>query len=127
MEIEIKNGLKDLKSRLSDLGYVNVDAYFAIDFLGDGCCIKIGRRSSAALGSPETNYFAKGDTFAECMRDANEHIDGLPFIGDVRRKEFTAALARLIEMGREIGIEEGFVNPLSDMMKKLSTNIIEGK
>jgi len=127
MEIEIKNAMTGLRDRLSGLGYVTPDAWFSIGFLGENCCIKIGRRSSAAFGSPETNHYAHGESFAECLEKANEHIDALPPVGDVRRKEFTVALANLIEMGREIGIEDGLVNPLSDMMRKLSTNIIEAK
>ena len=129
MEIEqvIKQELTGLTKSLSDLGYVTPDAYFTIGFFNDRCTIRMAYKSSAAFGAPEKSHYSHGDTFAECLADAKKHIAGMPSVFEVRRKDFTVALASLIEMGRDIGIEEGFVNPLADMMKKLSTNIIEGK
>jgi hypothetical protein len=129
MEIEqiIKKELDSLTRSLNELGYVTPDAYFTIGFFNEDCTIRVQYKSSSAFGAPEKNYYAHGNTFADCLADAKAHIVGMPSIADVRRKDFTVALANLIEMGRDIGIEEGFVNPLADMMKKLSTNIIEEK
>ena len=37
------------------------------------------------------------------------------------------SLGRLIDQGRDIGIEVDFLNPLTAMMKKLATNALEDK
>ena len=41
-------------------------------------------------------------------------------------ESFIAQLGRLIDNGRDVGIKVEVLNPLTAMMEKLSTNIIEG-
>ena len=52
------------------------------------------------------------------------YIANLPSITDARRDAFIAAVGKLIDQGRDIGIEVDFLNPLTDMMTKLSSNIL---
>lgn len=52
-------------------------------------------------------------------------IEGLKSVEEQDRDDFRAKLARLIDEGREIGIETDFVNPLEETMKRLSENAIE--
>ena len=42
----------------------------------------------------------------------------------MKKKDFITAMGRLIDQGRDIGMEVEFMNPLTEMMGKLSTNII---
>ena len=42
-------------------------------------------------------------------------------------EQFTAALGRLIDQGRDLGIEVDFLNPLTQMMERLATNALEDK
>lgn len=119
--------LEGLCKLISDRGYSLPRSYFAINFFGEKCSISIGYRSSTAVGAPESNQFFHGESFDDCLKEAEVFISEMKTVEDVRRKDFIVALANLMEMGREIGIEEGFINPLEVMMKKMSTNIIEGK
>ena len=43
---------------------------------------------------------------------------------DAKKEAFIAAVGRLIDQGRDIGIDIEYMNPLTEMMGKLSTNII---
>ena len=64
------------------------------------------------------------DGFKGLLRDIESNIAVLPSIEDAKRNAFIAAVGRLIDQGKEIGIQVDFLNPLTEMMAKLSTNII---
>lgn len=48
----------------------------------------------------------------------------LPTVEEAKAADFQKQLVKLVQYGRDVGIETDFLNPLEDMMKKLSTNII---
>ena len=63
----------------------------------------------------------------EVLKDAHDWVDAIPTAGERAHKAFTESLGRLIDQGRDIGIEVDFLNPLTAMMKKLATNALEDK
>ena len=60
--------------------------------------------------------FAEADAWVAAIKDKATRED----------EAWTAQLGRLIDSGRAIGKDVQFLNPLTAMMEKLSTNIIEG-
>ena len=66
----------------------------------------------------------RGDTIAEALENASEILEAIPTKEDRDHAEFTRLLANVIDKGRTIGIDVDFLNPLTEMMTKLSTNII---
>lgn len=58
---------------------------------------------------------------------ANAWIDDIPSAEQRAHDAFTKSLGRLIDQGREVGIEVDFLNPLTAMMEKLATNALEDK
>lgn len=63
----------------------------------------------------------------EARMAAFDWIDAIPSEDERKHKAFTAALGRLIDQGRDVGIEVDFLNPLTAMMEKLATNALEDK
>ena len=63
----------------------------------------------------------------EWFADAHTWIDAIPTADERAHQAFTASLGRLIDQGRDIGIEVDFLNPLTAMMTKLATNALEDK
>ena len=61
------------------------------------------------------------------LLDAHTWIDAIPTADERAHQAFTASLGRLIDQGRDIGIEVDFLNPLTAMMEKLATNALEDK
>jgi hypothetical protein len=61
------------------------------------------------------------------LKDAHDWILTIPSAEQRAHDEFTKSLGRLIDQGREIGIEVDFLNPLTAMMEKLATNALEDK
>ena len=65
--------------------------------------------------------------FVKLFQDAHAWIDAIPTAEERAHQAFTASLGRLIDQGRDIGIEVDFLNPLTAMMEKLATNALEDK
>ena len=61
------------------------------------------------------------------LQEAHAWIDAIPTAEQRAHDTFTKSLGRLIDQGRDIGIEVDFLNPLTAMMTKLATNALEDK
>lgn len=61
---------------------------------------------------------------AQCITDAFTVIESLPSAEEAKRQQFMSSLAKVIDLGRENGIEVDFINPLTETMKRLSENAI---
>jgi hypothetical protein len=64
------------------------------------------------------------DGFEALIADTGEYIHGLKSVAEIQRDSFVASVGRLIDQGREIGVEVEFLNPLTAMMTKMSSNIL---
>jgi hypothetical protein len=69
-------------------------------------------------------YKAGGSHEYQFIQDAEDYINGLRSVDEIARDAFIASLGRLIDQGREVGVEVDFLNPLTALMDKLSSNII---
>ena len=68
-------------------------------------------------------YF-KGDSIENAFDKASAFIAARPTAEQARLDEFMGALGKVIDLGRQNGIEADYLNPLVASMKKLSENII---
>lgn len=75
----------------------------------------------------------QGDDGCELLRDpdpstiitdAFAFVESLPSPEEAKRQQFMTGLGKLIDLGRENGIEVDFINPLAETMKRLSENAI---
>lgn len=64
------------------------------------------------------------DGFEALLMDTEVFIFELKSVREIERDAFVASVGRLIDQGRDIGIEVEFLNPLVSMMQDLSSNII---
>jgi len=65
------------------------------------------------------------DGFDALIQDTEDYINALKSVAEIQKDAFIASVGRLIDQGRDIGIEVDFLNPLVKMMGKLSHNILE--
>lgn len=70
---------------------------------------------------------ATGDTFVEAIDAAWSVVNAIPSPEDHARAKFTQSVGAAIEAGNEAGIDMGFINPLKEMMTRLSENAITCK
>ena len=59
--------------------------------------------------------------------EAHKWVEQIPTSEERAHQAFTKALGRVIDKGRDIGIEVDFLNPLTQMMERLATNALEDK
>lgn len=60
----------------------------------------------------------------ELISAALAFINALPSAEAARLHDFMGHLGKLIDTGRDLGIEVDYLNPLTDTMKRLSENIL---
>lgn len=61
------------------------------------------------------------------MTEALAWIAQIPSQAEREHNAFVRQVGRLIDSGRDLGIDVAFLNPLTDMMTRLSENILEDK
>lgn len=65
-----------------------------------------------------------GETADEVIGKAVTFIKDLPDAKIARLHDFLGQLGKVIESGRDLGIDVDYLNPLTDTMKRLSENVI---
>jgi hypothetical protein len=61
------------------------------------------------------------------ITEAYAWVDAIPTAEEREHQAFMNQLGRLIDKGRDVGIEVDFLNPLTTIMKKLASNALEDK
>lgn len=69
-------------------------------------------------------HIFNADTIREALDKAEAFVASLPSPEEARLHEFMGALGKVIDLGRETGIDVEYVNPLTATMKKLSENVL---
>lgn len=72
----------------------------------------------------EAYEFIRGKTVTDILAKLEVFIAKLPAPEEARMKEFMSALSDVIELGRQNGIAVEFINPLTEAMQRLSSNIL---
>lgn len=123
--VEIKNACKSLENTITKKGYYNPKVDVSICWIGYDLTVHLSYRTDAhTLIIDKFIHCDVEDGFYVLISHAEDFITTLQPIVDAKRNAFIAAVGKLIEQGRDIGMEVEFLNPLTAMMEKLSTNII---
>lgn len=76
-------------------------------------------------GEPdERTEIVRDPDIREAIQSAFDLVNGLPSPEEAKRQQFMSSLAKVIDLGRENGIEVDFLNPLTETMKRLSENAL---
>lgn len=119
---QIQSRIDLLPARLTAKGIVKPTVEFRIG-ANEGMSVVTYWYGGAGYADFKSKH-CKGDTPEAALVDAEEWVASLPSIEERRRDDFMAALGKVIDMGRETGIEVDFINPLTETMKRLSENAL---
>lgn len=123
--VKIAAEIDRIEDLLGDKGYYSPVFTIRMNWIGYELSGELEVRSDAhTSGKTHFIHLSYEDGFEKLFTQAEAYIANLPSIEDANRDAFIAAVGRLIDQGKEIGIEVDFLNPLTDMMTKLSSNII---
>lgn len=123
--VEIKNACEGLEATITAKGYYMPTVTVYLNWIGYEITINIESRVDAYSGVKNEFINASYQEGFDVIFDrAKRLVSAMQPIQDAKRDAFIAAVGKLIEQGRDIGMEVEFLNPLTAMMSKLSTNII---
>ena len=74
-------------------------------------------------GDRMTEY-PSAPTVSEALDAARAIIAAMPDAETTRLNNFMGALGKVIDLGRDLGVDVDFINPLTATMKRLSENVI---
>jgi hypothetical protein len=123
---ELLSNAKRLENKILDKGYVSPSVTLKINWLSDDLSASMSYQSSSDYASAKQIFprASLEDGWEPIIKQMDDHIDALISVSEAKKKDFITAMGRLIDQGRDIGMEVEFMNPLTEMMGKLSTNII---
>jgi hypothetical protein len=122
---DIKNRCAIIERNIISKGYYNPKVDVTIAWIGyDMTCHIVYRADSYSPSMDKFIHTSCDAGFDGLFEKVDTFVAGLKPVADAKRDAFIKAVAGLIEQGRDIGMEVDFLNPLTAMMDKLSTNII---
>lgn len=120
----VKKDLEDLEQFARDHGFTSVNIYIEIHTHRQ---MSIYYSMYDPITCESLSEWSDGDTSEELIASVRKKILSFPVKEDREREQYLKHLAKTIEYGKKIGIDENFINPLELQMKRLSSNIIEHK
>lgn len=123
---ELKIECKFYEKTLLDKGYMDARVYFTVNWLYEDVVVACVSYHTGEYTKKKNEYISSKikDGWSASLSKVANFIDNLKSVEDTKRDDFIAAVGRLIDQGRDVGIEVDFLNPLTQMMEKLSSNII---
>ena len=70
-------------------------------------------------------YGDDASLISDSLVEAHVYIEGLKSKAELEHEEFMAMLGRVMDRAKDLGMDEHFINPLTDMMKRLASNALE--
>ncbi len=124
---EIYAAINPLPDKLSQKGKVRPSVDFRIE-ANAGFSITMKWAKPHVRNDWEHEYQCfLGDDFVTLVGQAEAFINDLPSAEQARLHHFMDKLGKLIDAGKDDGIEISYLNPLVESMKRLSKNIITHK
>jgi hypothetical protein len=120
---EILREITRLEKMLTDKGFAAPKIEISVGFSTRELTANVAYRAGSDV-KYQVIHIEADDGFEALIADTEDYINGLKSVAEIQKDTFIASVGRLIDQGREIGIEVDFLNPLVEMMGKLSSNIL---
>lgn len=118
---DIQGKLEQLNAALEAKGYTQAACQFHID---SGALSEFWIVVKCSAGGDSMSEYCCGETYDYVVNEADAFIRNLPSMEEKRLHNFMDGLGKLIDKGRDIGIDVEFLNPLTASMEKLSKNVL---
>ncbi len=118
---EIRARLNTMPARMAERGLRQPDAYLHVA-ANDRLIVSLTHLPDGARTSDYSSM--TGDDIHQKRDAADAWIAALPSKEETQKQEFLNQLARTIELGKDFGIADEYVNPLIAAMKRISKNAI---
>lgn len=121
---DIYAAINPLPAMLSGKGKVKPEASLSIEANAQ-MRVSLNWVKATARNNWDRDYKSfSGDTADKVVTSALEFINAMPDAKTARLHDFMMQLGKVIDSGRDLGIEVDYLNPLTETMKRLSENVI---
>lgn len=119
---EIKTTVDDLSKLMLERGCVKPRVYFEIEANARPAVQTQWYEHENGVIKLEWHF---GDSPEEILDKAETFIRQMPTKDERQRADYRKAVAAAIDLGHKFGIEDAAINPLREVMEKLSKNALE--
>lgn len=119
--------IKSLQSRLKTREFMDPEVTFSVstkDWRTTSLDLSFKVRDDSVY-TYKTFYGSLPDLTDELLAEAHAYIEGLKSKAELEHEEFMLMLGRVMDRAKDLGMDQHFINPLTDMMKRLATNALE--
>lgn len=118
---EIQRRISALNDKLIERGWQQPDCQLHIH--SGTFWVRMCADNPSGKYDDHLSEYIPSDTALEALAAAEKET--IPDATEKVKQDFVKSLGKLIDKGREIGVDVEFINPLEASMRKLSENILE--
>jgi len=125
--LELSTAIKALQTRLKSREFIDPEITLSVstkDWRTTCLDISFKVRDDSAY-TYKSFYGDDASLISDSLVEAHTYIDGLKSKAELEHEEFMAMLGRVMDRAKDMGMDEHFINPLTDMMKRLASNALE--
>ena len=117
----------EIKQELKDRDLLDPEVTWRIS-TNDWSPVSLDLQYKVRDDSLHTYKYFRGQTVGDIdnmVIEAREYIKSLKSRAELDHDEFMLMLGRVMDRAKDMGMDEHFINPLTDMMKRLASNALE--
>lgn len=125
--LELSIAVKAIQARLKSREFIDPEITLSIS-TKDWRTVCIDTSFKVRDDSTYTYRSFYGDDPAQIdkvLEEVHIYVEGLKSKTELEHEEFMAMLGRVMDRAKDLGMDEHFINPLTDMMKRLASNALE--
>jgi hypothetical protein len=124
---ELHVAIKALQARLKSRDFIDPEVTLSVSTKDwRTTCIEISFKvRDDSQYTYKSFYGDDASLISDSLVEAHVYIEGLKSKAELEHEEFMAMLGRVMDRAKDLGMDEHFINPLTDMMKRLASNALE--
>lgn len=124
---ELHVAIKALQARLKSREFIDPEVTLSVSTKDwRTTCIEVSFKvRDDSQYTYKSFYSDDASLVSDSLVEAHVYIEGLKSKAELEHEEFMAMLGRVMDRAKDLGMDEHFINPLTDMMKRLASNALE--
>jgi hypothetical protein len=125
--LELHVAIKALQARLKSRDFIDPEVTLSVSTKDwRTTCIEVSFKvRDDSQYTYKSFYGDDASLISDSLVEAHVYIEGLKSKAELEHEEFMAMLGRVMDRAKDLGMDEHFINPLTDMMKRLASNALE--
>jgi hypothetical protein len=125
--LELHVAIKALQARLKARDFIDPEVSLAVSTKDwRTTCLEVSFKvRDDSQYTYKSFYGDDASLISDSLVEAHVYVEGLKSKAELEHEEFMAMLGRVMDRAKDLGMDEHFINPLTDMMKRLASNALE--